>query len=107
MRITDSGLYGNEYSVTEMMGDLTDAVFEDDSRGAVNTYRQELQIYYVRGLVAMLKNDAYDFVARSNAHSNLLQISKDMTRWRGDAATRAHRNHVKFLIDKALEVYGG
>ena len=106
MRITDSGLYGNEYSVTEVMSDLTDAVFEDDSRGAVNTYRQELQIYYVRGLVAMLKNDAYDFVARSNAHSNLLQISKDMTRWRGDAATRAHRNHVKFLIDKALEVYG-
>ena len=107
MRITDSSLYGNAYGVTEVMNDLTDAVFEDDSRGAVNTYRQELQIHYVRKLIAMLKADAYDYVARSNAHSNLTQISKDMARWRGDAATRAHRNHVKFLIDKALEVYQG
>lgn len=107
MRITDTTAYGNEYDLTEMMGDLTDAIFADDSRGAVNTFRQELQIFYVRGLIGMLKNNAYDFVARSNAHSNLRQISRDMARWRGDAATRAHREHVKFLIDKALEVYEG
>lgn len=107
LRMTDSALYGNEYSVTEMMGDLTDAIFEDDSRSAVNSFRQQLQIYYVRGLVNMLDDNAYDFVARSNAFSNLKQISRDMARWRGDAATRAHRDHVKFLIDKALEVYEG
>jgi len=107
MRITDTGLYGNEYNVTEMMSDLSDAIFEDDSRGAVNTYRQELQIYYVHGLISMLKDNAYDYVARSNAHANLRQIGKDMARWRGDAATRAHRDHVKYLIDKALEVYEG
>lgn len=107
MRITDSTLYGNTYTVTEVLGDLTKAIFEDDSRGAVNTYRQELQIHYVRQLIAMLKKDSYDYVARSNAHGNLTQISKDMARWRGDASTRAHRNHVKFLIDKALEVYEG
>lgn len=107
MRLTDAALYGNEYTVTNMMGDLTDAIFEDDSRGAVNTYRQELQIYYVRGLISMLKDKKYDYVAVSNAHANLRQINKDMSRWRGDAATRAHRDHIKFLIDKALEVYQG
>jgi hypothetical protein len=106
-RMTDSALYGNEYSVTEMMGDLTDALFEDDSRGKVNSFRQQLQIFYVRGLIGMLDNNAYDYIARSNAFSNLKQLSKDMARWRGDAATRAHRDHVKFLIDKALEVYSG
>ena len=107
LRITDTGLYGNDYSVTEMMADLTDAIFEDDSRGAVNTYRQELQIYYVRNLISVFKDAAHDYVARSNAHGNLSQISKDMSRWRGDAATRAHRDHIKYLIDKALEVYEG
>jgi len=106
-RITDSALYGNEYSVTEMMGDLTDAIFEDDSRGAVNSFRQQLQIFYVRGLIKMLDDDSYDYIARSNAFSNLKEIGRDMARWRGDAATRAHRDHVKFLIDKALEVYKG
>jgi len=107
MRITDSGLYGNDYSVTEVMGDLTEAIFEDDSRGAVNSFRQELQTHYVRQLIAMLSADAFDYVARSNAYGNLRQINKDMSRWRGDAATRAHRDHITFLIDKALEVYKG
>lgn len=105
-RITDSGLYGNEYSVTEMMTDLTDAIFADDSRTAVNSHRQNLQIMYVKGLDYIMNMPFYDYVARSNAFSNLRRIRTTMARWRGDAATRAHRDHVAFLIDKALEVEG-
>ncbi|WP_286830899.1 MULTISPECIES: zinc-dependent metalloprotease [Kordiimonas] len=107
MRITDSGLYGNSYDVTEMMTDLTDAIFEDDSRGAVNTFRQELQVHYVKRLIGILESDDYDYVARSNAFSSLKTLGKDMARWRGDAATRAHRDHLAFLIEKALEVHKG
>lgn len=107
MRITDSALYGNNYGVTAVMDDLTDAIFEDDSRGAVNSFRQELQTHYVRQLITILGANTYDHIARSNAYGNLIQISKDMSRWRGDAATRAHRGHIAFLIDKALEVYKG
>ena len=107
MRITDSGLYGNSYNVTEMMTDLTNAIFEDDSRGAVNTFRQELQVYYVKYLTSILSGDEYDYVARSNAFSTLKSLGKDMARWRGDAATRAHRDHLAFLIEKALEVHKG
>ncbi len=107
MRITDSGLYGNSYNVTEMMTDLTNAIFEDDSRGAVNTFRQELQVYYVKRLTDILAGDEYDYVARSNAFSTLKSLGKDMARWRGDAATRAHRDHLAFLIEKALEVHKG
>ncbi|TNE65245.1 MAG: DUF5117 domain-containing protein [Alphaproteobacteria bacterium] len=104
LRLTDSALYGNEYSVNEMMGDLTAAIFEDDSRGAVNTFRQELQVYYVKLLIGMLDGENYDYVARSSAFAYLRELGKDMSRWRGDAATRAHRDHVAFLIAKALEV---
>jgi len=114
-RITDTQLYGNTYSVTEMMGDLTDAIFEDDSRRAVNTYRQQLQVSYVNRLIGIFRSTnnpipnraSYDHIARSNAFGNLRKIAKDMTRWRGGASTRAHRDHVKFIIDKALEVNNG
>lgn len=105
-RITDSTLYGNEYNVTDMMTDLTDAIFADDSRTAVNSHRQNLQIMYVKGLDYIMNMPFYDYVARSNAFSNLRRIRTTMARWRGDAATRAHRDHVAFLIDKALEVEG-
>lgn len=104
MRITDSGLYGNSYSVNEMMTDLTNAIFEADSRGAVNTFRQELQVHYVKKLIDVFENTSYDYVARSNAFSTLRGLGRDMARWRGDAATRAHREHLAFLIEKALEV---
>jgi len=103
-RITDSGLYGNSYSVNEMMGDLTDAVFADDSRTTVNTLRQGLQIMYVKQLITLMASNAHDHISQSNALSNLQQIKRDMARWRGDAPTRAHREHITFLIDKALDV---
>ncbi len=106
-RISDSTLYGNTYSVTEVMNDLTAAVFDADSRGAVNTLRQQLQLYYVNGLIGMMKGPNYDYVAKSNALANLRKIGKNMARWRGDAATRAHRDHVAFIINKALEVHEG
>jgi len=107
LRVTDSSLYGNTYSITEMMQDLTNAVFDDDSRGSVNSFRQELQIMYVNGLVGILSGENYDYIARSHALANLRDIRKNMDRWRGDAAARVHRQHVAYLIDKALEVYKG
>ncbi|RMB04445.1 zinc-dependent metalloprotease [Eilatimonas milleporae] len=102
-RMTDTGLYGNDYSVPEMMGDLTGAIFDTDSRGAVNTMRQGLQHYYVDRLIGVFGSVFYDEVARSSALGNLRRIRRSMDRWRGDAATRAHRDHIAFKIDRALE----
>lgn len=104
LRMTDSGLYGNGYSLTEVLNDLTAAVFEDDSRSAVNSHRQELQIMYVKALINILNRNDFHYIARSNAFSNLKSIRGTMTRWRGNSATRAHRDHITFLINKALEV---
>ncbi len=104
-RLTDTALYGNTYSLTEMMSDLTDAIFEDDSRGAVTSIRQELQIMYVKALINIMNSNGYAYVARSNAFASLRNINKNMTRWRGDASTRAHRDHLAFLINRALEVH--
>jgi hypothetical protein len=105
-RMTDSRLYGNEYPLAEMMGDLTAAVFEDDRRTNVNTFRQNLQIEYVRRLAAMVDDgtsNPYDFVARSAALASLRAIDGLLAARGGDAETRAHAAHARHLIRAALE----
>src|SRR5690625_5957755 len=50
-RITDSGLYGNEYSLADVMGDLTSAIFDADAGRSVNSFRRNLQTEYVGRLL--------------------------------------------------------
>lgn len=105
-RLTDSRLYGNKYSVTEMMGDLDDAIFKADLNSSVNTFRQNLQVSYVERLVYMLKSKTkYDNMSQSAALASLKSILGKMksSKAKGDSDTKAHRGHIIFLIEKALE----
>lgn len=103
-RLTDSRTYGNQYSVAEMVGDLTAAIFESDLRTNVNTFRQNLQIQYVNRLISILGSDNHDHISKSAALYNLQNIRGMMdNRSRGNTETRAHTAHIKLLIDKALE----
>ena len=106
-RISDTKLYGNEYGLAEVMGDLTHAIFAADSSADVSTFRQNLQIDYVKRLIVIIGIDgtsAYDYLSQSAALSNLRAIEQ-LTQGRkgGTAETRAHANYVQFLIEKALE----
>ena len=103
-RITDSRTYGNEYPVADVVGDLTSAVFAADARGNVNTFRQNLQIDYVTRLAGILENSQHDRIAKSAALYNLQQIRGMMdNKGNINRETRAHTEHIKLLIDKALE----
>ncbi|HRP07572.1 MAG TPA: zinc-dependent metalloprotease, partial [Gemmatimonadales bacterium] len=107
-RISNTALYGNQYPLAEMMSDLTAAVFDADRRGAVNGFRRNLQVAYVNRLIGMLSplpSNQYDFTARAQGLAELQKIRRMETgNASGDAATRAHRDYVVFLIDKALEM---
>ncbi|WP_374764962.1 zinc-dependent metalloprotease [Yunchengibacter salinarum] len=103
MRMTDTRLYGNDYSVTAMMTRLTDALFRADRRGDVNSFRQEIQVYYVEKLASLVDDSRYDYVARSNAIARLKDIRRTLDRWRGGDETRAHREHLIMLIERAFE----
>jgi hypothetical protein len=104
-RMTDSRLYGNAYPVAEMMTDLTDAVFARDAGGNVNSFRQNLQIEYVRRLVDLHGSSAHDHMARSAAHHNLRRVESLLAAKRsGNLETQAHTQHVLHTIRKALEV---
>lgn len=106
-RVTDSRLYGNDYPVAELVGDLTDAVFAADARGNVNTFRQNLQIAYVErlaGIVDEKRGEGYDPIAKSAALANLRRVDRMLAGKGGNAETRAHSEHVRLIIERALEV---
>ena len=48
-RISDTGLYGNYYSLTSFMKDLTSSIFVDGK--SVNSMSQNLKIEYVQRLI--------------------------------------------------------
>jgi hypothetical protein len=106
-RLTDARVYGNEYSTAQMLADLTAAVFEDDLGGDVSTFRQNLQLEYVARLINIVQTDRarYDHVAQTAALDRLRWIERELARSRGgDAETAAHRAHIRYRIERGLDV---
>ncbi len=103
-RITNSRLYGNTYSVSEMMQDLTSGIFNADANGNVNTFRQNIQVDYVTRLASILEGDTHDNLSRSSALYNLQQIRDAMSRKSGvNSESAAHARHIIHIADKALD----
>ncbi len=103
-RITDSQLYGNTYDLGEYMTDLSNAIFSADVKSAVNTYRQGLQVEYVKRLSSVIgEKSEYDHVSKGMAVFELNRIRTAMKiATSPDTLTRAHRSHIIMLVDKAL-----
>ena len=104
MRILDSGMYGNTYDLAEYMDDLTEAIFKADLRSSVNTYRQGLQLMYVESLIKSLDDKSrLNGVAQGVVLAQLRSIDRQQRDASSpDGLTRAHRAHVRHLIDVAL-----
>ena len=107
-RISDSQLYGNDYELTQMLDELTGAIFDADMRGSVNSVRQNLQVEYVERLVSIWrgkKSKSVSHLARSAVFAQLQQLAKQMnTKRRSNAGTKAHRRHLQFIVERALSV---
>ena len=104
-RITDSELYGNEYKLSSFMTDLNNAIFKVDISGNVNSFRQNLQLEYTNMLIGILtgkQSASYSNNAKFMALYNLKNI-KTMAVPSGDIASVAHKQHLRTLIDNALE----
>ena len=104
-RMIDSELYGNQYSLSQFMEDLNNAMFKEDISSDVNSFRQNLQAVYVTRLIDMLNGKSsgrFKVPAKSMAIYNLEEISKWLKKPAGNTASVAHRNHIKHLITNAL-----
>lgn len=73
-RMTNSELYGNEYSAAEVVQDLNDAIFGNDLMGVTNTYRRNLQIAYTQRLVRIAYGFGWDPVAQGAALAGIQDI---------------------------------
>jgi hypothetical protein len=106
-RITNSRLYGNQYSAADVMNDLSKGIFEDDMKTNVNVYRQYLQTAFVKALASIMdpKMSFYDDVAKAAALNTLKKIKAQLaTAVSTNEETKAHRASIVFLITNALEV---
>ncbi len=104
LRISDTALYGNKYSLTQFMQDLTANIFVK-SKDA-NSISHNLQIEYVNQLIAIAglgKASKYDNLAKTAALYQLTQIADTSVAWGADTATKAHKKYIDRLIAKALE----
>ncbi|PCJ27682.1 MAG: hypothetical protein COA97_03435 [Flavobacteriales bacterium] len=105
-RIVDSELYGNKYSLSSMMTDLNNAIFKVDIARDVNSFRQNLQISYTKKLISIVvgsRSKSYISNARSMAIYNLKEIQKMVVSVSGNVSTKAHKIHLKTLINNALK----
>jgi hypothetical protein len=104
-RIVDSKLYGNAYELSAFMTDLNDAVFKADIKGSVNSFRQNLQLEYTNMLIDMLtdkESRRYPHNVKSMVLYNLNEI-RSLAQPSGDIASKAHKQHLRTLIDNALK----
>ncbi|MDN5214138.1 zinc-dependent metalloprotease [Fulvivirgaceae bacterium BMA12] len=105
-RITDSEMYGNAYSLSSFMSDLNQGIFKSDIYGNVGSIRRNLQVEYTQVLINMLtgsQKTRFNHLAKSMALYNLKRIRKMAGSATGNTATRAHKEHLKTLIDNALD----
>lgn len=104
-RSTSSTLYGNTYTVAEIMADLVKACFSEDMSTSVNAYRETLQTELIQRLIEIVNDDAkkYDTSAKAASYYNLrsLRVSLDSV-LKGDTQTKSHRSNLIYLIDKSL-----
>lgn len=104
-RIVDSELYGNQYKLSEMMTDLNNAIFKADRYTSVNSFRQNLQTEYTNMLINILtgkQKSRFSHPVKAMALYNLKNI-RSMATPTGNISTRAHRQHLRTMIDNALK----
>jgi hypothetical protein len=108
-RLSDSGLYGNDYGPSKMMTDLTDAIFSVEENSQLSSFRQPLQIAYVERLLKILSpkgKNPFDRTARAVAYAQVKRVETWL-----DAAPQAGLSleaeatyqYIQFLIESALD----
>lgn len=103
-RILDSEMYGNTYTLDEVMTDLTNAIFKSDLKKNVSTARQNIQVEYVKRLIGMNgEKSRHSHSAKGMAIYELNRIKKSMqSAYSPSTLTKAHRQHIIKLINDAM-----
>ena len=104
-RISDTELYGNSYSLTHFMNDLTSSIFVDAKNPS--SLSRIVQIEYVNRLLRIVgvdKSSKYDNLAKVAALGQLSAILEQATAMSFGKSNndKAHDAYLSLLINKAL-----
>jgi hypothetical protein len=104
-RLTNTRLYGNQYSVASVLGDLQKGIFAADLATNVNVYRQYLQTAFVKQLLNIVDvKSQYDDVSKAAALYTLRKIKTQLaTAVSTNEETRAHRANLTYIITEGLD----
>ncbi len=98
-RMASSADYGGEYSPTEMLRDLNDAIFGDDLGlgGRPNVKRRDLQLHYLARLVSAAK-DPFEAGVAARAAVNDIRFGLMLPDFWMAPEIRAHRGRLRAIL---------
>ena len=100
-RILNTQLYGNQYSLRQVLDDLTQTILNPAADASPNPIRQGLQRYYVDRLVSVsgLKSgSSYPQAAQAEAFGQLLALDEELGK-----AEHPHYRLLQLHVRRALE----
>ena len=102
-RLTDTSLYGNEYLPSELLKDLTLSIFEESKSRKLNGIDQNLQNYYLKRLMMIVKSGSYDSPSVSASFASLKRIKAYTFSPSYNEATENHKKLIRWKIEKLLK----
>ena len=110
-RLTDSQVYGGQFTTYEMLQTLTDGIFAADLTGEVNSYRQNLQTEYVQALVAALNKVEISHPVKALIYAQVKTLGDKLSAKMAarsfrdfSGVTQAHTAYLDFVLRKALTI---
>lgn len=99
-RIINTSIYGNTYTIDEMMADLTTALFKKDLTKNISTLRQNIQLDYIDQLIAHIES-SYDKIIQRVAFQEIKKIEKMMASTLNKSDLNSSTNsHKLFILQK-------
>ena len=103
-RLSDSSLYGNEYYPNELIEDLTKAIFNKEKLIKINTLDQNLQNYYLKRLILIVKSKKYDSPSISASLASLKYINSLTFSTSTDKSTQDHKEMIRWQLKEVLKL---
>ena len=102
-RLTDSSLYGNKYLPSELFEDLSSSIFSEKKSRRLNGIDQNLQSYFVKRLLMILKSANFDSPSVAASFATLQKIKSYTFSTSSDDSTENHKKMIRWKIEGVLD----
>ncbi|MBV6500812.1 MAG: hypothetical protein CJBNEKGG_03299 [Prosthecobacter sp.] len=102
-RILDSGLYGNQVPLDQVMHKITAGIFAGDKETGPDSLRQNLQSDYLERLLRIVNNPAWPPAAQAVAYAQVEFIQDQLGSLPAFKAAAAHASFLRYKIRRGLD----